>query len=406
MMKRRSFLVGASALALGQLASGCNSQQESLNVQLLKDSLPAQLRDEFQKVLNQPATINFDIKAQLKDIFKSLQTWKQQGGKQNTEEWWDLSFLRNLPLIGKQTPKLPNLATLGDYWLEKAIQQQLIQPLNIEKLKGWQQLPRPWQEIVKRNRQGQLDNSGQAWAAPYRWGTTVIAYNRDKLKEQKLEPPKDWSDLWNLKFQGRISLLDQQREVIGLTLKKLGLSYNTNDLSQVKNLKKELLALHQQVKFYSSDNYLQPLILGDTYVAVGWSTDVLNTMSRYRQIEAVVPGSGTALWADLWVQPASSAASESNSVDTEDPQSLAKQWINFCWQPKPAQEISLFSNATSPIIPSINPATLPKDLRDNRLLLPDASVLNKSEFLKPLPESAIEQYQKLWKEIRLSKIRR
>ncbi len=400
MMKRRSFLVGASALALGQLASGCNSQQESLNVRLLKDSLPPQLRDEFQKVLNQPATVNFDIEAQLKDIFKSLQTWKQQREPQNPQG--QLS----LPFMGKKTPALANLVTLGDYWLEKAIQQELIQPLNIEKLKGWQQLPRPWQEIVKRNSQGQLDNSGQVWAAPYRWGTTVIAYNRDKLKEQKIEPPKDWSDLWNLKFQGRISVLDQPREVIGLTLKKLGLSYNTNDLSQVKNLKKELLALHQQVKFYSSDNYLQPLILGDTYIAVGWSTDVLATMSRYRQIEAVVPRSGTALWADLWVQPASSAASESNSVETENRQSLAKQWIDFCWQPKPAQEISLFSNATSPIIPNIKPADLPKDLRENRLLLPDTPVLNKSEFLKPLPKPALEQYQTLWKEIRLSKISR
>lgn len=399
-MKRRSFLVGASALALGQLASGCNGQQESLKVRLLKDSLPAQLRDEFQKVLNQPATVNFDIEEQLKDLFKSLQTWKQQGGKQNPQG--QLS----LPFIGKKTPALANLVTLGDYWLEKAIQQELIQPLSIEELKGWQQLPRLWQEIVKRNSHGQLDKSGQVWGAPYRWGTTVIAYNRDKLKEEKLEPPKDWNDLWNLKFRGRISLLDQPREVIGLTLKKLGLSYNTTNLSQVKDLKKELLALHQQVKFYSSNNYLQPLILGDTYVAVGWSTDVLASASNYRQIEAVVPRSGTAIWADLWVQPASGAAGETNSVETGDRQSLTKQWIDFCWQPKPAKEISLFSNATSPIILSIKPANLPKDLRENRLLLPETSVLDKSEFLKPLPKAAVEQYKALWKEIRESKISR
>ena len=400
MMKRRSFLVGASALALGQLVSGCNSQQNSLKVRILKDSLPPQLRNEFQKVLKQTATLNFDIEAQLQDLFKSLQTWKQQTSQQNPQGQF------SLPFVGKKTPPLANLVTLGDYWLEKAIQQELIQPLNIEKLKGWQQLPRPWQEIVIRNRQGQLDKSGQVWGAPYRWGTTVIAYNRDKLKEQKLEPPKDWSDLWNLKFQGRISLLDQPREVIGLGLKKLGLSYNTTDLSQVKNLEKELLALHQQVKFYSSNNYLQPLILGDTYVAVGWSTDILSTASSYRQIEAVVPRSGTALWADLWVQPASSGAGGANSLETGERESLVQQWIDFCWQSKPAQEISLFSNATSPIIPSINSAKLPKDLRENRLRLPDASVLNKSEFLKPLPAQSIEQYQQLWKKIRLSKISR
>ncbi|HAA28752.1 MAG TPA: polyamine ABC transporter substrate-binding protein [Cyanobacteria bacterium UBA8553] len=405
-MKRRSFLVGASALTLGQLVSGCNSQQDSLKVRILKDSLPPQLRDEFHKILKKPATLKFDIEAQLQDLFKSLQTWKQEGAESKTEGQRTLPFIENFPLIGKKKPALANLVTLGDYWLEKAIRQQLIQPLNIENLKGWQQLPRPWQEIVKRNRQGQLDKSGQVWGAPYRWGTTVIAYNRDKLKEQKLEPPKDWSDLWNLKFRGRISLLDQPREVIGLTLKKLGLSYNTVDLSQVKDLEKELLNLHQQVKFYSSNNYLQPLILGDTYVAVGWSTDILATASSYRQIEAIVPRSGTALWADLWVQPASSGTSGANSVETGEGQSLVQQWIDFCWKSKPAQEISLFSNATSPIILSTNSADLPKDLRENRLRLPDASVLNKSEFLKPLPDSSIEQYKQLWEKIRLSKISR
>jgi putative spermidine/putrescine transport system substrate-binding protein len=172
-------------------------------------------------------------------------------------------------------------------------------------------------------------------------------------------------------------------------------------LSQVPNLKKELLALHQQVKFYSSDNYLEPLILEDTWLALAWSTDVLSLRSRYRQIEAVVPRSGTALWADLWVQPAQ-VATQSNSTETADLESLKKQWIDFCWQPKPAREISLFSHATSPIITDLNPADLPKDLRQNSLLLPDKSILDKSEFLKPLPKLAVEEYQALWKEIRTS----
>ncbi|MBD0300982.1 MAG: hypothetical protein ICV85_02050 [Tolypothrix sp. T3-bin4] len=52
MMKRRSFLYGVSALALGQLVAGCNSQQqESLKVRLLQDSIPAQLVAEFRKAL-------------------------------------------------------------------------------------------------------------------------------------------------------------------------------------------------------------------------------------------------------------------------------------------------------------------------------------------------------------------
>lgn len=417
MMKRRSFLVGTSALTLAQLMSGCNSQEQaSLTVRLLKDSIPAQLLGEFRRVLKQPAQLNFDPKAQLKDLFAELKTWKQL----STDEkggWQGLP----IPFIGGRTPELANLVTLGNYWLELAIQQELIQPLEVQNLEGWKQLPPRWQEVVKRDRNDQINNKDeQVWGAPYRWGTTVIAYRRDKFKELGWMP-KDWSDLWRKELRDRISLLDQPREVIGLTLKKLGFSYNTKDLNKVPNLKEELLALHQQVKYYSSKNYLEPLILGDTWLALGWSTDVLPLRSTYPKIDAVVPQSGTALWADIWVQPKSvvvesnskqksdrasstSAASSTLAANASTKLSLMQQWIEFCWQPEPAKEISLLSNAASPIFASKASDKLPKELQKNRLLLPDSSILNKSEFIELLPQSVVKQYEALWKEIRSSNI--
>ena len=392
-------MTGAGVLALAQLTSGCRSgKQADLNVQLLKDSIPAQLVGEFRRGLEQPVTLKFDPEKQLKELFSRLQIWKQQGEKKNPQPS-PLPF--SLPFMGDKTPAIADLVTLGDYWLEQAIQQELIQPLEIEQLDGWKQLPPRWQELVRRDRQGQLNKSGSVWAAPYRWGTTVIAYNRDKFKELGWKPPTDWSDLWRPELRGRISLLDQPREVIGLTLKKLGSSYNMTNLNQVKNLKEELRALHQQVKFYSSDYYLQPLIVEDTWLAVGWSTDILPAMVSDRQIEAVIPLSGTALWADLWVKPAS-LAEQSNGGKTVDRQSLMELWIDFCWQTKPASQISRFSHAASPIITTVKAADLPEDVRENPLLLPSRSVLDKSEFLKPLPKPALDQYQSLWQEIRKS----
>lgn len=401
-MDRRSFLVGAGSLTIAQLTSGCsNGNQAALRIRLLKDSIPAQLVGEFSQGLKQSFTLKFEPEKQIKAVFQNLQSWKQQAEKKDDKPQFALPFVKNLPFVGKQTPGLADLVTLGDSWLEAAIGQQLIQPLKITELNGWQQLPVRWQEIVKRDNQGQLSKSGQVWGAPYRWGTTVIAYNREKVKEWGWTP-KDWSDLWRPELRGRIALLDQPREIIGLTLKKLGASYNTTDLSQLPNLEKELLKLHQQVKLYSSDHYLEPLIVGDIDVAVGWSTDIFPLRSIYREIGAVVPVSGTALWADIWVQPVINR-NKSNSEETSDGQALIKQWIDFCWQPKPAREISLFSNATSPMLTNVNAADLPEDLRKNSLLLPPSSVLEQSEFIKPLPKAAIEQYKALWKKIRLSK---
>lgn len=411
-MKRRSFLVSTSAVVLSQLISGCNQgQQTALKVRLLKNSIPPQLFDEFRKVLKSPVQLNFGAEDKLEKIFGNLKAWKQQAGKK------DSRIRLPLPFIGDKTPELANVVTLGDYWLTQAVEQKLIQPLDIQQLAGWKQLPPAWQEIVMRDEQGQLrDEKGKlkkdrkVWGAPYRWGTTVIVYRQDKFKELGWMP-KDWSDLWRPELRDRISLLDQPREVIGLTLKKLGRSYNTQNLSQVPNLKEELLKLHQQVKYYSSDRYLEPLIWGDTWLALGWSSDVLSVQSTHRQISAVVPLSGTALWADVWVQPASLATGSNSGGTSASPTppadtnaSLVKQWIEFCWQSQPAREISVLSNATSPILTDVAPGNLPPDLQTNRLLLPERSILNKSEFLHPLPQATSNEYLALWKEIRTSKI--
>ncbi|GAB4210452.1 MAG: extracellular solute-binding protein [Coleofasciculaceae cyanobacterium] len=395
MMKRRSFLVGGSSLALSQLLSGCNRQQRaSLNLQLLKGSIPPQMLKEFRKGLKPPVQLNFAPEEQLNNLFKRLETWQQQAKNKNSQQRW------SIPFIGKKTPPLADLVTLGDYWLESAIKQGLIKPLAVEELEGWKTLHSRWQELVKRDNQGLLvEKNGQVWGAPYRWGTTVIAYRQDKFKELGWTP-KDWSDLWRPELQGHISLLDQPREVIGLTLKKLGKSYNTEKLSEVLSLKEELSKLHQQVKYYSSNKYLEPLILGDTWLALGWSTDVLSVRSSNRQIEAIVPLSGTAIWADVWVQPASVSDNSEPPAGAKANTSLTKDWINFCWQPQSAEKISILSNATSPIFFDDDSKTLPKALQDNPLLLPDSSVLDKSEFLRPLPKEVSQEYEALWKKIR------
>ncbi|MCL2937296.1 MAG: extracellular solute-binding protein [Trichodesmium sp. MAG_R02] len=377
-MKRRNFLTGAVAITLAEFLAGCETQAD-LKVKLLKNSIPAQMMSKFRGELTSPYNnLSFKPIESLTELFSMLQDWqrkflleKQQSSINKTE---------NI--------NIANLVTLGDYWLANAIKQELIQPFNSESLSGWNKLPEKWLELVKRNNLGYVDPQGKIWAAPYQWGTTLIAYRVDKFKTLGWQP-KDWSDLWRSDLKGNISLLNQAREVIGLTLKKLGKSYNTEDIGQVENLKSELVQLNQQVKFYSSDNYLQSLVIGDTWLAVGWSKDILPLIRKRQKIAAVVPLSGTALWANLWVKPAASANA-----------SLTEKWIDFCWRPQIAQQMSLLTQTSSPILPEINSMELRSKIKNDPLLLPSQEIIEKSEFLTPLADSTIQQYLKLWQDIR------
>lgn len=382
-MERRSFLIGGSTIVLSELLAGCNSDGKvSFSVELLKGSIPPQVVNEFSKIWQQKAQLKFAPVAQLQGMYEHLQNLQKPQNANQKKGW---SFPN--PFGQGEKNNIVDLVTLGDFWLQAAIEQKLIKPLDIGQLKQWSSLPPIWQELVTRNDQGFIDNKGKVWAAPYRWGSTVIVYRRDKFQQLGLEEPKDWGDLFRSELKGRISLLNQPREVIGLVLKKMGKSYNTEKLNEVQDLEKELKELSKQVKFYSNERYLEPLIIGDTWLAVGWSNDVFPELPSHPQLKAVIPQSGTAIWADLWVHPALS-----NKID------ISSEWMNFCWQEKTAQQITILTKSNSPIKAKIANSDIPESLQ--KLLVINPDVLAKSEFMRPFAKEVNQKYEDLFKKVK------
>ncbi|BAY18948.1 extracellular solute-binding protein [Anabaenopsis circularis NIES-21] len=387
-MDRRSFLLSIGGLALSQLLVGCgNNNQTKLSIQLLKSSIPSQVVDKFSQALQPKAQLKFAPVDQIQNLYQQLQRWQEQPKTPDNQQAWT----RWVPFMNSQTTTVVDLVSLGDYWLKSAIEQKLIQPLEaaeVQKLQYWSKLDERWRQLVTRNDQGNLDPQGNVWAAPYRWGSTVIVYDRYKFQELGWQP-QDWSDLWRDGLRSQISLLDNPREVIGLVLKKLGKSYNTENLDTVPNLEKELQTLNQQVKFYSSNTYLEPLVTGDTWLAVGWSSDVLPLLSRYPQLNVVIPQSGTAIWADLWVRPTKASKND-----------ISSKWIDFCWQPEIAKQITAKTKTNSPIFPDIAATDIQEPIRS--LLQTNHQIFSKSEFLLALPTSTAKQYESLFTKIKTS----
>lgn len=373
-MNRRSFILTSTALTLGSLMSGCQANHD-LKILVLQGSIPVQLITAFNQELNQGKNINFRPQATLAEIYQLLQKWQGKITPSTEESRFEFP---SLPFIQSEVEKA-DLVTLGNYWLSLAIKENLIQPLNLNELNNWANIPPVFQNLVVRNTQGNTDNNGQVWGAPYRWGYTMIAYREDKLQPLGFTP-KDWSDLWRVELMNQISLLNQPREIIGLILKKLGYSYNTNNLQEIEDVYQELITLNNQVKFYDSTNYLQPLINGDTWLAVGWSTDILPVLEQHRNIKAIIPESGTSLWADVWVKPRENDLSEEKLAEIY-------RWINYCWEEDSATRINFFTKGNSPILSAESA---------NNTLQMSEEVFAKSEFIEPLSETAMAQYNQLW----------
>lgn len=395
-MDRRTFLKAITLPALALSTTGCQAQGNVLRLMALRGSLPLQLPKQFTK--DDGATIDLRQVRQLQDIFQQLQQWKRQSIGEIKAPKGLVSF--PAPLIGTPAEAaVADLATLGDFWLTLAIRQQLLQPINVEKIPAWQTLDPQLKTLLTRNNNGELANSsdsGRVWGIPYRLNSTVLLYRKDIFADRKLALPTDWADLWRSDLKGRISLLDQPREVIGLTLKKLGKSYNTENLATISDLATTLAQLHHNAKFYSSTHYLQPLTLDQTWLAVASSTDALRVMRQNPKMAAVFPKSGSALNADLWVQPA-----QPEKSDLSEPKlATIAAWCNYTLNPDRAAQFSLLTQGISPSLDQNQTNATPPDLRNNPILMPGAEALSKSEFLQPQTEKTIQQWRSVWETMR------
>lgn len=369
-LSRRELLQG---ILLGLMAAGCGGPDAHLPlVVALKQGIPASLLNEFRR------RTQARFRLQLLDERDQLLAYLQQSVQPADAAWWDPGgwFRWRLPVAA--------LSLLGADGLDRAIAAGWLDPLP-ESLLGerWQNLDPRWQAAARRG--------GQTWGVPWRWGVTAIAYRRDRVRE----PIRDWADLWRPELAGKLTLPDHPREVIGLTLKKMGRSYNDPLNPEDVELRQELGSLHRQVLTYTSSDYLPILRLADSWVAVGWSQDLYATQANYPELAVVIPASGSAIWWDVWVRPHVEDNAHPESTQT-DSGSLLADWLDFVLNPEFAPRLVNLSG-----IPSVLPLDLaqlaPRLQRRADLQI---STWQRSEIWRPLSSAEAESYLNLWDQMR------
>ncbi|TKY58461.1 Spermidine-binding periplasmic protein SpuE [Spatholobus suberectus] len=361
-----------------------------LKVVALRGSIPPSWIKDF--INSQGRRMKFNVKyyASLESIFS------------------DLSIPFTKGKIGPASALAADIVGIGDSWLKFAINKAIIEPIrDIEDQEWFKSLDDKWKVYLRRNCEGEIDPEGDIWAVPYRWGCMVIAYKTNKFQKHKLAPVEDWADLWRPDLAGRISMVDSPREVVGAVLKYMGASYNTNDINAEFNggrdaVKHNLSLLAKQVRLFDSSNYLKAFGVGDVWVAVGWSSDIIPAAKRMSNVTVVVPKSGASLWADLWAIPAASRI-QTNRIGgrIRGPSPLIYQWIEFCLQSARALPFK------QEVIPGASPshlqghsANVPVESTKGRPRLngnlvdgaPPPDILERCEFLEPLSNSTLQDY--------------
>jgi spermidine/putrescine transport system substrate-binding protein len=110
---------------------------------------------------------------------------------------------------------------------------------------------------------------------PYAYGPTGIAWNTAHVSSMT----GSWNDLWNHpEAAGRIFVLDQIEEAIGMSLLRLGFPLNSADPTQVQQAADALIELKPKLGGFSTDDYTN-LSDGSAWIHHAWSGDVWYAMS-------------------------------------------------------------------------------------------------------------------------------
>lgn len=268
-----------------------------------------------------------------------------------------------------------DVAVPSDYMVDVMTKLELLQPLDHSQVANYSGLDPAFlkQPFDKENK----------FSLPYAWGTAGLAINRDLYKGEI----KGYKDLFTkADLAGKISLLDDVREVMGAALKANGYSVNSTNPEELKKAQEMLKAARPRVKMFRSDT-IDALVQKEVAVAQTFSVDGLQaSVKAGSKIEYIIPVEGGTRNIDNLV-----------ILKTSQKSKEALELINFLLS-KEANLDFVKTNMGGPVVLATK-AALPKEISGNKALFPPASTMSKLESIHDVGETT-RLYDRLWTELK------
>ena len=184
-----------------------------------------------------------------------------------------------------------------------------------------------------------IDDTEPFYAVPLVWGTVGIGLNVNVVGE-------DAEPSWGLVFDvyrawiyaGRVSLLEEGRQVLAAAMLYLGYSPNSADREQVREAADVVADARAYLRGYDSDEYASELAEGGLDVAHGRSDSFIAALpSDSTDFRYVIPREGAVVWIDSMVVPTTSAHPCS-----------AHSFIDFVLEPRIGAEVANYAGVATP----------------------------------------------------------
>ncbi|HEU5254083.1 MAG TPA: spermidine/putrescine ABC transporter substrate-binding protein [Solirubrobacterales bacterium] len=193
-------------------------------------------------------------------------------------------------------------------------------------------LPTVFQNMTANLREPAFD-PGRKYSIPWQSGMTGIWVDTSKAPDIK-----SVNDLFDPKYKGKITFLEEMRDSVPLVMKAEGVDpTGASDADWEKAIEKIKSAADSgQIRRFTGNDYTEDLTAGNIVAAIGWSGDasiVENPDAEWR-----MPTEGCILWSDNMVIPVGAPNT-----------AAALDWMNFVYQPEVAAGLTEYITYISPV---------------------------------------------------------
>ncbi len=217
-------------------------------------------------------------------------------------------------------------------------------------------------------------DQGRKNSLTWQSGYAGIAYNKAKYPKGL----RSVSDLWNPDLKGRITVLDEMRDTMGLLLLDNGVeisgAWGDTEFAAATDVLSKQIA-NGQIRQVKGNSYKEDFISGDAIAGIVWSGDITQmNFENDNQWEFVLPDAGGTLWSDNLMVPVASPRKAN-----------AEKLMDYYYEPEVAAQVAAYVNFISPVegakeaMEKIDP-----ELMNNPLIFPSESDLAKAHVFRSL----------------------
>ena len=242
------------------------------------------------------------------------------------------------------------------------------------------------QNLIDRLRTPPFD-PGRDYSMPWQSGFGGIIYRKDLVKRE----PRSVDDLFDPDYKGKVTMLTEMRDTVGVVAAGLGFDPETATLDQFLETVDKIGegAESGQIRGFTGNEYTKDITKGDSVILIGWSGDAVQLEADNRNIRFVAPETGVHLWTDNMQVPVGAP----NAF-------TAQKMIDFVYRPEVQADIAEYVNYICPV-EGVQEILAKRDpaLAQNQLIFPDDRTLSDAFIfreLKPDEEHQLDEaFQKV-----------